>query len=66
MPLFHWNNLSDEYTNIMRFINNKDYWNNDDFKFYESLNIDKNIQLSIGPNRNKYKLFYNYIKTKYN
>jgi len=59
---FNYDFYSSYYDNIMRYVNNKDYWDYDVNLLYEELKIN-NCNMT-GINRKKWKIFLDYIKLK--
>jgi len=50
------------YDNIILYINNKEYWDNNDFILFNSLKFDEGP--IMGPNRKKLKYFFEYVFKK--
>ncbi len=53
--------MNNIYDNVMNYMNNYNYWNEDDIKLFKKLNIKEPM---IGPERKKWNYFYNHIKLK--
>lgn len=49
------------YDKVMSYIKNNDNWSKDDIELFEKLDIKEPM---IGPERKKWKIFYDYIKLK--
>lgn len=49
------------YDKVMSYIKNNDNWSKDDIQLFEKLDIKEPM---IGPERKKWKFFYDYIKLK--
>lgn len=49
------------YDKVMSYIKNNDNWSKDDIELFEKLDIKEPM---IGPERKKWKFFYDYIKLK--
>ena len=59
---FYYDYKLNPYENIIFYINNRNYWDNNDFILFNSLKINKGP--IVGPNRKKFKVFFEYIKYK--
>jgi|688.fasta_scaffold37959_2 hypothetical protein len=49
------------YDKVMSYIKNNDNWSKDDIELFTKLDIKEPM---IGPERKKWKFFYDYIKLK--
>lgn len=59
-------NNPSHFNNKLLYIYNKEYWNKSDYIIYNALNIDESESLFVGSNRNKFRIFYNYLLNKKN
>jgi len=57
-------NNPSHFNKTLKYIYNKEYWNKSDYIIYNSLNIDESVSLFLGPNRSKFRIFYNYLSQK--
>jgi len=57
-------NNPSHFNKTLTYIYNKECWNKSDYIIYNALNIDESQSLFVGPNRSKFRIFYNYLLNK--